>query len=88
VAWTLEYARSVRKFVEKLDPKDRERIRRFLDERIAPLENPRTIGKPLAGPLAGLWSYRIGDFRIICDIQDRRVVILVVMIGNRRDVCR
>jgi mRNA interferase RelE/StbE len=88
VAWTIEYARSARKAVEKLDPQTRGRLRRFLEVRVAELEDPRSIGKALTGPLASFWSYRLGDHRVLCEIQDRRVVILVVTIGNRRDVYR
>ncbi|WP_420962409.1 type II toxin-antitoxin system RelE family toxin [Brucella sp. IR073] len=63
------------------------RITTFLRTRILPLSNPRQIGKALKGPKLGtFWRYRVGDFRIICDIQDNRLVILVIEIGNRRDI--
>lgn len=88
MAWTIEFAESVRKSVEKLDPQTRARIRSFLDQRIAQLDDLRSQGKALTGPLSGLWRYRIGDYRIVCDIQDRKLVILVVMIDHRRDVYR
>ena len=88
MASTLEYARSAHKFVEKLDPHTRNRIRDFIENRLAELDNPRDLGKPLTGPLATFWSYRVGDYRIICDVQDRRLVILVVTIGHRGDVYR
>jgi mRNA interferase RelE/StbE len=88
VAWTIEYAASVRKSVKKLDPQTRLRVRNFLEEKIADLDNPRRIGKPLTGPLGGLWCYRLGDYRIVCEIRDRRLVILVVTIDHRREVYR
>jgi mRNA interferase RelE/StbE len=88
VAWTLEYVRSARKSVEKLDPQTRGRIRNFLEKRVAPLDDPRELGKSLTGPLATFWRYRVGDYRIICDMQDHRLVVLVVEIGHRRDVYR
>ncbi|WP_192181299.1 type II toxin-antitoxin system mRNA interferase toxin, RelE/StbE family [Mesorhizobium amorphae] len=88
MAWTLEYARSARKFIEKLDPQTRHRVRDFIENRIAVLDNPREAGKPLKGPLATFWRYRVGDYRIICDVQDDRLVILVVTIGRRGDVYR
>jgi mRNA interferase RelE/StbE len=88
VAWTLEYARSVRKSVEKLDPQTRNRIRDFIENRIAVLDNPREPGKPLKGHLATFWRYRVGDYRIICDVQDHRLVVLVVEVGHRGDVYR
>lgn len=88
MAWALEYARSARKSVEKRDPQTRHHIRDFLENRIAVLDNPREAGKPLKGPLATFWRYRVGDYRIICDVQDNRLVILVVTIGHRGDVYR
>lgn len=88
MAWTVEYAASVRKSVKKLDPQTRLRVRSFLDEKIAVLDNPRRIGKPLTGPLGGLWCYRLGDYRIVCEIRDKKLVILVVTIDHRREVYR
>ncbi|WP_434721913.1 type II toxin-antitoxin system RelE family toxin [Mesorhizobium sp. RIZ17] len=88
MAWTLEYARSARKFVETLDPHTRNRIREFIENRLAYLDNPRELGKPLKGPLATFWRYRVGDYRIVCDVQDTRLVILVVTIDHRGDVYR
>ena len=88
MAWTLEYARSARKSVEKLDSETRRRIREFLENRLATLDDPRALGKPLKWPLVTFWRYRVGDYRILCDVQDRRLVILVVAIGNRREVYR
>jgi mRNA interferase RelE/StbE len=59
-----------------------------MDERIAVLENPRDAGKALSGPLGGLWRYRVGDCRVICDIQDGALRVVVVQLGNRREVSR
>ncbi len=59
-----------------------------MDSRIAGLEDPRSNGRALAGALGGLWRYRVGSCRVICDIQDRVLRVLVVRIGNRRDVYR
>ena len=64
------------------------RILDYMDGRIARLENPRSIGKALTGPLGDLWRYRVGDYRVICDIQDDIFRVLVVQVGNRRDVYR
>ena len=88
MAWTPEYAVSVRKALGKLDPQTRARIRSFIEDRIAALDDPRSLGKPLKGNLATLWGYRIGDYRVICEVQDDRLVILVVTIGHRREVYR
>jgi mRNA interferase RelE/StbE len=89
VAWTIEYARSARKFVEKLNPETRKRIRSFLEERLVTLHDPRQVGDALQGArLGNYWRYRVGDYRIIWDLQDSRLVVLVIEIGNRRDVYR
>ena len=64
------------------------RILRFLAERVATLENPRRIGEALKGPPIGLWRYRVGDFRIIVQIEDRRVTVLVLDLGNRKEIYR
>lgn len=86
MAWTIEYSRTARKFFEKTDPRTRRQIRVFCEVRLASLEDPRGLGKALKGRLGNFWGYRSGDMRVICDIQDHKLVILVVAIGNRRDV--
>ena len=64
------------------------RIVDYMDERVAALDNPRSAGRALAGPLGGLWRYRVGNSRVICDIQDGVLRVLVVKIGDRREVYR
>jgi mRNA interferase RelE/StbE len=60
-----------------------------LKERVAKLENPRSIGKALQGSSFGeLWRYRVGDFRIICKIEDNRLVVLIIRIGHRKEIYR
>ena len=59
-----------------------------MDARVAPADDPRSIGKALSGPLGGFWRYRVGDCRVICDIQDGALRVLVVEIGHRREVYR
>ena len=72
-----------------MDRQTRHRIRSYIHERLARLDNPRSIGKALKGSkLGNFWRYRVGDYRIICDLQDQRMVILVVEIGNRREIYR
>jgi mRNA interferase RelE/StbE len=89
VPWTIEYDLAVRKTVVKLDPQTRRRLRTFLEVRIANLDNPRQSGQALQGSeLGSFWRYRVGDYRIICDLQDQRLVVLVVEIGHRREVYR
>ena len=60
----------------------------YMDTRITGLDDPRSTGKALTGSLGGLWRYRVGDYRVICDIQNDAVRVLVVRLGNRRDVYR
>ena len=87
MAWQIELSALGQKNIAQLDPQTRQRVLKFLKQRIATLNNPRSIGEALKGSKLGeLWKYRVGDHRIIADIQDRRVCILVVRIGNRRDV--
>ncbi|MUO81570.1 type II toxin-antitoxin system mRNA interferase toxin, RelE/StbE family [Agrobacterium vitis] len=89
MAWTIEYLQSVQKTVRKLDPQTRKRLRDFLEQRLLEAEDPRQIGKALKGSQLGeYWRYRVGDYRVICDIQDQRLVVLVVEIGHRSDVYR
>jgi mRNA interferase RelE/StbE len=86
LAWTIEYAESTKVFLRKLDKQQARRIVDYMDERVATLNDPRSTGKALAGPLGGLWRYRVGDFRVVCDIQDGALRVLVIKIGNRKDV--
>jgi mRNA interferase RelE/StbE len=73
----------------KLDPQQSKRILNFLRERIARLENPRSIGQALHGSRFGeFWKYRVGDYRLICKIEDDRLLILVLRIGHRREIYR
>jgi mRNA interferase RelE/StbE len=88
LAWTIDYAKSARDQLRKLDKTVARRIIDYMDQRIAPLENPRSVGKALSGPLGELWRYRVGDYRIICDIRDKKLVILVLQLGNRREIYR
>ncbi len=81
--WTIEYTRTAETQLRKLDPR---RILDYLDDKIAPLENPRSRGKVLVGPLGELWRYRIGDYRVICQIQDNVMRILVVEAGHRKQI--
>lgn len=85
VGW-IELAESAAKSLVKLDQEAQKRILRFLRTRIAPSENPRDFGGPLRKNLAGLWKYRVGDDRIIANIEDEKVLIVVLSVGHRRKV--
>ncbi|QCM09217.1 type II toxin-antitoxin system RelE/ParE family toxin [Agrobacterium tumefaciens] len=87
--WTIEYHTLVQKEMRKLNPEIRRRIRAFLHERLAVIDDPRQTGSALQGSeLGNFWRYRVGDYRIICDIQDHKLVVLVVEIGHRREIYR
>jgi mRNA interferase RelE/StbE len=88
LAWAIEYAETAVKQLRKLDKAAARRIADYLDKRVAPSNDPRGLGKALKGPLGDLWAYRVGDYRILCDIQDRAVTVLVLQIGNRREIYR
>ncbi len=87
MAWKIEVSETAKKQFQKLDKPTAKRLISFLRERLAPLENPRSIGEALKGPeLGNLWKYWVGDYRLLCKIEDNAVLILVVRLGNRRDV--
>ncbi|HLQ85133.1 MAG TPA: type II toxin-antitoxin system RelE/ParE family toxin [Salinisphaeraceae bacterium] len=88
MTWIIEYARSVRKDIRGMPASTRKRIRDFLEQHVANLNNPRAIGNPLKGELAGFWRYRVGNHRVICQIEDERVTVIVIRVGHRRDVYR
>lgn len=88
MAWTIEYSDTAKKQLGKLDRQIARRIVDYMDGRVANAENPRNEGKPLKGPLGGLWRYRVGDYRVVCEIEDGRLRVLVARIANRRDVYR
>lgn len=85
MAWTIEVSEKAFRALRKMDKQTARRIRNELSE-IAKLEDPRSRGKALTGNLAGVWRYRVGDYRILCDINDGRIVILVVDVAHRREV--
>jgi len=89
MAWKIEFSAEADRELGKLDKPQAKRILKFLQERVAKLDNPRSIGKALQGARFGeFWRYRVGDYRLICKIEDARVVVLVLRIGHRSDVYR
>jgi mRNA interferase RelE/StbE len=89
LAWRIDFDEEAVKELAKLDRQVARRITIFLRERVAPLEDPRSIGEALKGSKLGeFWKYRVGDYRIIASIEDGALRILVVRIGNRRNVYR
>lgn len=88
MAWTIEYTETALRWLRKTDRQVARRILDFMDERVAKADDPRGMGKALSNQFSGLWRYRIGDYRLICDLQDERLCVLVVEIGNRREIYR
>ena len=86
MAWTVEFSKPADKELRKLPQTVQVRITKFLRERVLELPDPRLIGQALQGNLAGKWRYRVGDYRIICKIEDQKMVILVIEIGHRSDI--
>ena len=87
MVWKIEIEASAGKELDKLDFQQAKRILRFLFDRVAHLEDPRSIGEALTGSRFGsLWKYRVGDYRIIGSIEDKELKILVIKIGNRKEV--
>ena len=89
MAWRIEFDRAAERELGKLDPQVAKRILLFLQERVANLDDPRSIGEALKGSRLGdFWKYRVGDYRLISSIEDGALRMLVVKIGNRREVYR
>ena len=87
MAWTIEIDPAAAKELNKLDSVSIRRILKFLHERVSRLDDPRSIGEALKGSKLGeFWKYRVGDYRVISRIEDGKMLILVIKIGNRRDV--
>ena len=86
MAWTIEYNSRAKKQLAGLDRIVQDTITRYMDERIAVLDNPRMLGKPLTGELKGYWRYRVGDYRVLAELHDKSITVLVVRVGHRREV--
>ena len=89
MAWSVELSKAADQELSKLDPQHDRRILNFLRQRVAKLDDPRSIGQALQGERFGeFWKYRVGDFRLICKIEDDRAVVLVLRVGHRREIYR
>lgn len=86
--WRVEFDERAERDLRGLAIRDRDRLLRFLRERVARSEDPRRLGEALRGPLKGLWRYRVGASRLLVEIRDERVTVVVVRVGNRREVYR
>ena len=88
MAWTVKLSDEAKRKLSKLDKPIQKRIATFLQTRIQNADNPRNTGKALQGKLSGLWRYRVGDYRILCRIEDNALIVLVIEIGHRKEVYR
>ncbi|HMM65225.1 MAG TPA: type II toxin-antitoxin system RelE/ParE family toxin [Mesorhizobium sp.] len=86
--WKVRIESHAEKDLSKLQKHDQRRILDFLETRLGRRDDPRELGAALQGPLAGLWKYRVGPFRLLARIDDGEITIWVVQIGNRREVYR
>jgi mRNA interferase RelE/StbE len=89
MAWNVEFSATAERELNNLDAQHSRRILKFLHQRVAKLANPRSIGSALTGSKLGeFWEYRVGDFRLICKIEDERLLVLILRIGHRREIYR
>ena len=86
MAWQVEFDSAAERELDRLDPQHARKILTFLAERIAKDEDPRRFGAPLRSNLAGLWKYRVEDYRLICEIQEEKILVLVLRVGHRSKV--
>ena len=89
MAYNVELSESAERELGKLDAQRAKRILKFLDQRVAKLDDPRSIGEALHGSRLGeFWKYRVGDYRLICKIEDDRLIVLVLRVGHRKEIYR
>lgn len=88
MAWTVSFTPTAEKSFGKLDRQLQRRIAKFIDSRLRTEEDPRRLGEAYTGPLKGYWKYRVGDHRLVCEIKDKTMRILVIAIGDRKEVYR
>jgi mRNA interferase RelE/StbE len=87
-AWKISVAKPARKQLAKLSGEAQLQITEYLRRRVAEEPDPRRLGKALTGDFKGFWRYRVGDYRIICELRERELLILVVKIDHRREIYR
>lgn len=89
MTWAIEVTETAARQIKKLGPDAEKRLYQYLGNRIAPLHDPRQLGKQLrSSQFPNLWRYRIGNYRILCEIDDHQLRVLVVKAGHRRTVYR
>ena len=86
MTWRVEFDGAAAKELRKLDRQAQQEILGYFRKRIAIDEDPRRFGKPLARDLAGLWRYRVRNYRMICQIKDDKLIVLVLRVGHRKEI--
>ena len=84
--WKIEFDKKASDHFLKLDRSIKQRILKFIDERLLKMKTPRDLGYPLKGTLAGFWKYCVGEYRLICKIEDHQLTILVIDVGHRKNI--
>jgi mRNA interferase RelE/StbE len=84
--WSIRFNKVAQKNFEKLDKQAQQQIQRFLRERLLLSHSPRLLGKALSGNYSDFWRYRVGDYRIVCKIEDSEFVVLIVRVAHRREI--
>jgi mRNA interferase RelE/StbE len=88
LAWKVSFTKSALKQLSKLDREIARLIVRFLEEKIAGSSDARRYGHALVGDLKGRWRYRIGDYRVLCELRDSELLVIVISVGHRREIYR
>lgn len=88
MGWTIDFTPTAERELGKLDRQTGRRISQYLQELVATCSDPRQRGQGLTANRTGLWRYRVGDYRVVCEIQDSRLLVLVVRIAHRSEAYR
>lgn len=86
MTWTIKYSEFAAKQMKKLDKKISNQIDTYLNERVGKQKDPTVFGKPLLHDKSGLWRYRVENYRIICQLQNKELIVLVLRVGHRKEV--
>lgn len=86
MTWQIELSDVAENFLDKLYKADKKCVAQIHKKLLMVLQSPKQFGKPLKGDKSGIWRYRFGDYRILCHLKDEVMLILVLEIGNRKDV--
>ncbi|MFM2312953.1 MAG: hypothetical protein RLZZ04_2229 [Cyanobacteriota bacterium] len=84
--WKIEWDSKALKEAQKLDQNTRKKIVEYLENRVLVSQDPYQFGKPLKGDKSGIWRYRVGDYRILCQIENQALIVLVIAVGHRKNI--